>query len=419
MWDIDSSGVMSFEGKKAQELANEFGSPLYIYSKSKILENITSLTTAMGKYFPKFKVQYAVKANTNPHILKIIQEAGLGADCSSPVEAEIAKRVGFEMSESTYTGNFESQDDFKRAMATGMKLNLDDYHRLDDVLKIATPEVLSFRINPGIGRGGFEGIVTGGNDAKFGIPYEEVRTAYKHAIDRGIKRFGIHMMTGSNILEPFYFAEITQKLLYIIEENLLDLGIKFEYINIGGGLGVPYTKNEKPLDLDATFKQVSDVFHSKVKALGIGDPALVMEPGRFLVGNAGTLISTVTHIKKSYKNYMGLDSGMNTLLRPSLYGAYHEAVIDGKPGTGETAVRICGQICENSDIHPLERKFNNPQSGDLVAIRDCGAYGFVMSSNYNNRERAAEILIDQGVPRLIRRRETIDDIFDSVPDFDL
>ncbi len=419
MIDIKTNNEIEIDGYSVKDLAKEFGTPVYVYSKKQLLDNIDRLKSAVDKFFPDNRIQYAVKANTNPHILKIIQESGLGADCSSPVEALISKKINFPKERSTYTGNFESMDDFKVAIESGFILNLDDYHRLDDVLEVGRPEVLSFRINPGIGRGGFEGIVTGGNDAKFGIPYEEVKTAYKAAIDRGFTRFGIHMMTGSNILEPFYFAEITQKLLYIIEEHLLDLGIKFEFINIGGGLGIPYTDQEQPLDVEQTFKLVGDVFHQKVKDLGIGNPALMIEPGRFIVGNIGCLISEVTHIKNSYRNYLGIDAGMSTLIRPALYKAYHQIHINGRDENGEVPYRICGPICENSDIHPVDRYFNNPQKGDLAVIRNAGGYSFVMSSNYNNRPRPAEVLIDENGPRLIRKADSPEQVFNNVVDFSL
>lgn len=415
----DSNNRISIDGYSVEELAREFGSPIYVYSKKQLEKNITTLKSAVSKYFPNYRIQYAVKANTNPHVLKIVHAHDLGADCSSPIESLISQKLEFPKERSTYTGNFESMDDFKVACESGYIVNLDDYHRLDDLLKNGKPEVLSFRINPGIGRGGFEGIVTGGNDAKFGIRYEDVRIAYQEAIKRGFKRFGIHMMTGSNILEPFYFAEITQKLLYIIEEHLSDLNIEFEFINIGGGLGIPYTSQEEPLNVDQAFKLVSDVFHSKVKDLNIGNPALMIEPGRYIAGNIGTLISQVTHVKESYRNYLGIDAGMSTLIRPALYKAFHQVHINGKQENGEKAYRICGPICENSDIHPVDRYFDNPEAGDLAVIENAGAYSYVMSSNYNNRPRPAEVLIDENGPRLISRADQPEDIFRNVIDFEL
>ena len=413
----DGEGFLSVEGVSVSQLAKEFGTPLYVYSQDKIQENVARLQRALAANFSSYRIQYALKANSNPHIVRLLKEQGLGADCSSPVEAKLAQVVGFPMDRSSYTGNFESSCDFQIPLEAQMIINLDDYHRLEDLLAQGSPHVLSFRINPGIGRGGFEGITTGGNDAKFGIPYEKVRKAYQLAQKKGICRFGIHMMTGSNILEPFYFSEVTQKLLTIIEEYLYGLDLTLEFINIGGGLGIPYTFLERELDVEQTFKLVSDVFYPKVAQLNMGDPALVIEPGRYLVGNAGILLSRVTHVKESYRHYVGLDSGMSTLLRPSLYRAFHKIQLDGRIGLGKVPYQVCGPICENSDIHPYERFLPSPRQGDLVVIRDVGAYGFAMSGHYNNYPRPAEVLMAPQGPQLIREREGFKDIFHRVPHF--
>lgn len=421
MLNRDSNHHYDCNGIKLKDLAEQYGTPLYVYSADQIRNNISLLKEALEENFESYRIQYAVKANTNPHILNIVKETGIGADCSSPLELRLAKQVGFPMDRSTYTGNYESPEDLTRALESGINLNLDDYHRIDDLLKIGVPEFVSFRINPGIGRGGFEQIVTGGADAKFGFPYEKTREAYKKAKEAGVKRFGIHMMTGSNILEPFYFAEITQKLFTIIENSINDLGIELEFINIGGGLGVPYTPEEATLNLKQAFKMVSEVFKQQIPRLNIGNPEIALEPGRFLMANAGVLLSSITHVKHSYRNYIGIDGGMSTLLRPAMYKAYHEVNIDGEDQTQKTDSKylICGQICENSDIHPMERSFHNPKAGNLIIVENAGAYGFTMSSNYNNRPRPAELLIDGKEHKIIRIRETEEHVLKNVPDFEL
>ena len=420
MVKTSAQGNISVEGIPVGELVQTYGSPLYVYSERQIEKNVRQLKEAISSHFTHYHIEYALKANNNPHIVKVLRDQGLGADCSSPAEAKIAKLLDFPMERSTYTGNFESQEDFDIPLENAMTINLDDDQRLDLLLNRGkgTPPVLSFRINPGIGRGGFEGIVTGGNDAKFGIPYERCKQAYRMAQEKGFERFGIHMMTGSNILEPYYFAEITEKLLSIVEENLLPLGIELEFFNIGGGLGIPYTPEEKPLDIHKTFELVARAFHHKVKQWPIGNPSLVVEPGRYLVGNTGVILSEVTHIKKSYRSYLGLDSSMSTLLRPSLYKAFHSVLIDGRPHSSlGKPLWVCGQICENSDVHPQERLFDNPQPGDIAVIENTGAYGFTMSNHYNGRPRPAEVMITQQGPQLIRERESIDDLFQKVTPF--
>ncbi|MCY4643337.1 MAG: diaminopimelate decarboxylase [Bacteriovoracales bacterium] len=417
----DERGLMEVDGYPLTDLAREWGTPLYVYSKRQIEADATRLKKALGAHFDRFHISYALKANSNPHIVKILKDLGLGADCSSPAEALLAARMGFPTEKSIYTGNFESPQDLKVPLKNRMTINLDDHARAQNPFEDSPlPPVLSFRINPGIGRGGFEGIITGGADAKFGIPYEKCGEAYAWAKSLGIDRFGIHMMTGSNILNPFYFAEITGKLLSIIETHLCPLGIELEFINIGGGLGLPYSPEEKELDVEEVFRLVADVFHPKVERLSIGHPALAIEPGRYLVGRAGLLLSTVTHVKESYRTYMGLDSGMNTLLRPSLYGAYHPIHLDGKSQTNAVSPYwVCGQVCENSDLHPKARDLETPTPGDLAVMEYAGAYGFAMSSHYNGRPRPAEVLITEDGPELIREREEDGDIFLRVPHFSL
>jgi diaminopimelate decarboxylase len=394
---------------KIEELAENYGTPLYAYDKNKIIENYYKLVSSFRTYYNNVNIHYSVKANSNPAILKIFGELGSGVDCSSPIEIELARLAGFSNREILYTGNYESHDDLLTASADGIRINLDDINSLYRLLKIKTPEIISFRINPGIGRGGFEGIVTAGSDAKFGVPYEKAMIAYKTAMDAGIKRFGIQMMTGSNNLEPYYFAEIVDKLMNIAGNVFNILNIIPEYIDIGGGFGIPYSEGEEPLNTDMTAQLVCGLFVEKCLKYGFGSPELLLEPGRFLVANAGFLITKVTGLKDSYKKFAGVDAGMNTLLRPALYGAYHRFVA-AKQSDKQHHINICGQICENSDILASNIQIAELNEGDLIVIRDCGAYGFSMSSNYNNRPRAAEVLIDGDKSKLIRKRESLEDM---------
>lgn len=390
-------------------IAEEFGTPTYVYDKSQIEENYRKLHQAFRESCPGARIHYSVKANSNLHILKVFAELGAGADCSSPMEIMLAERAGFVRPKVLYTGNYESDADFA-AIPEDVQINFDDINSFRRLTKSRVPEVVSFRINPGIGRGGHEGIVTAGADAKFGVPYEKAILAYKIAQDAGAKRFGMHMMTGSNNLEPYYFAEIVDKLLTISGHIFPELEIKPEYFDIGGGFGVPYSDEESELDVELTAKLVGEIFREKCDKYGYGSPALLLEPGRFLVANAGYLVTRVTGVKSSYKTFVGIDGGMNALLRPALYGAKHRFFVVGKDGE-ELSANLCGQICENSDILLSGARMPKVEEGDLVVIRDVGAYGYAMSSNYNNRLRPAEVLVDHGAVRLIRRRETAEDIF--------
>lgn len=392
-----------------KELALDNGTPLYVYDKDVITNNYNKLAASFEKYYQRTKIHYSVKANSNINILSVFNDLGCGADCSSPYEVLLAKQAGFTDDRILYTGNYESLSDFSYLTGYNIKINLDDVTSFKRMSQVLNPEIISFRINPGIGKGGYEGITTGGTDAKFGVPYEKALHAYQLAQESGYKRFGIHMMTGSNNLEPYYFAQVVEKLM-MIAGNIFDkLGTIPEYVDIGGGFGIPYEDDEQELDIDLTAKLVSEVFQEKCHKYSFGEPELLMEPGRYLVGNAGWLISKVTGIKHSYKHFIGVDAGMSTLIRPALYGAKHRTYVYGKD-VPEWNVNLCGQICENSDIFAKNIFLPSVNEGDLIIMRDAGAYGFVMSSNYNNRPRPAEILIDNDKIKVIRRRETFEDM---------
>ncbi|MFA7325308.1 MAG: diaminopimelate decarboxylase [Candidatus Kapaibacterium sp.] len=398
-----------------KELAKEYGTPLYVYDKERFQNNYKRLNEAFIKHYENTKIHFSVKANSNINVLKVFNEMGCGADCSSPYEFLYAKKAGFTNDRILYTGNYESPEDLETVAREELMLNLDDITSFKRLQKINTPELVSFRINPGYGRGGFEGITTAGAEAKFGVPYEKAFEAYKLAKDSGVKRFGIHMMTGSNNLEPYFFAEIVDKLMMIAGDIFNELDIIPEYIDIGGGFGIPYNDGEEELNIEATGEKVARVFIENCDKYGFGRPKLILEPGRYLAGNAGYLVTSVTAIKESYKKFVGLDAGMNFLLRPALYGAFHRVRVYGKDDYTEK-VNLCGQICENSDIFAKNIMMPIVEEGDLVTFLDAGAYGYVMASNYNNRMRPPEILIDNDKHKLIRRRETIEDIFNLYPE---
>lgn len=398
-----------------KDIIKDFGSPVYVYDKNKFADNYNKINNAFKKYYENTQIHFSVKANSNINVLKIFKDLGCGADCSSPFEYLYALKAGFQKDKILYTGNYESPKDFETVAKENLMLNLDDISSFKRLAKYHIPELISFRINPGYGRGGFEGITTAGTEAKFGVPYEKAHEAYKLAKDAGVKRFGIHMMTGSNNLEPYFFAEIVDKLLLIARDVFKDLDIIPEYVDIGGGFGVPYYDGEDELDIEKTASLVSEVFSDRCKSYGFGQPKLILEPGRYLAANAGYLVTTVTAVKESYKKFVGLDAGMNFLIRPALYGAFHRMKVYGKHEE-EEAVNICGQICENSDIFAKNVKMPKMEEGDIVTILDSGAYGYVMASNYNNRMRPPEVLIDKDKVQLIRKRETVEDIFRLYPE---
>lgn len=398
-----------------KELAEEYGTPLYVYDQRLFESNYRKLKSALDKYYPNNAIHFSVKANNNLNVLKIFKNLGCGADCSSPIEFKFAKMVGFEKENILYTGNYESPSDLEEVAFANVKLNLDDINSFRRLSKINIPELISFRINPGIGRGGFEGITTAGSDAKFGVPYEKALDAYLEAKEAGVRRFGIHMMTGSNNLEPYYFAEVVDKLMMIAKNIFEKLGTQPEYIDIGGGQGVPYSDDESELNVDLMAKLISEVITERVEKYGWQYPKLILEPGRYLAANAGYLVSRVTGIKDGYKKFIGLDAGMGTLIRPSLYGAHHRLEIYGKSEPKEK-VNVCGQICENSDIFLKNYMLPIVEEGDLAIFRECGAYGYVMTSAYNSRLRPAEVLVSDDQHLLIKKRETLQDVLSLYPE---
>lgn len=382
----------------------KLGTPVYIYDLNKIKENCSNILKTFRKYYHQTEVHFAVKANSCPAVVKEIESSGLNVDCSSPFELLLSEKCGFSKDRIMYTGNYESPVDLDYATKKAGLINLDDISSFERLKKVKIPEIISFRINPGIGKGGFEGVVTGGVDAKFGVPYESTEEAYKKALDAGVKRFGIHMMTGSNNLEPWYFAEITDKLMHIAGKVFNKLGIIPEYVDIGGGFGIPYSDKEKEIDLDETARFITEKFIDASKKFGFGKPVLRLEPGRFITGNAGILVTKVTGKKSSYHNYLGVDAGMNSLLRPALYGATHRVDAPFVKKKALEGIDICGRICENSDIFSRNTMLPELKEGDVVVFKDAGAYGFVMSSIYNGRPQPAEIAIRNSDVIFIRKR---------------
>jgi diaminopimelate decarboxylase len=402
-------GVLFVEGCDVRELAERFGTPLYIYSENRIRTNYRRLLEAYRKHYPRFKAYYAVKANNNPAIVKVLASEGAGADASCVAEILMARAAGISSEEILYSGVYNTDADLRYAVDNGVQLNLEDVSQLDRLAGYRLPNLLSFRINPGVGGSGSEKLIFAGPDAKFGIIESDVERVYARAKELGVERFGIHMMTGSNILTEHYFEEVVERLLDIAGPIARRLGITFDFIDIGGSLGVPYRPEEEELDIERVAASVVKKLREKLVQYQMGEPLLVHEPGRYLVSDAGILLTRVTSIKEGYKRFVGLNAGMHTLLRPALYGAYHH-ILYAKDLNAlcDRPVHLVGQICENTDLFAKDRPLpHEVDLGDLFAILNVGAYGFCMSSQYNSQPRAAEVLVSKGRAELIRERETL------------
>ncbi len=411
----EENGRMSIDGCDLEQLADQFGTPLFVTSKRRLIENFDRLKSAFTKNFNNFEIKYAVKANSNPLIISILSGMGAGADVSNINELKLALAGGVPEDRIMLTSNNLKQSEIEDISDLGITINFDDIGPLER-MKGKIPGIISFRFNPGTGHGYFSGITTGGIGTKFGILEEGIFEAYRRAKALGIRRFGLHYMEGSGILDPEIFAKTFSRVLEVAVKIQDLLGINFEFIDCGGGLGVPYKPDEKPLDV---FR-VSDLLREQIdRADGKIDQQnlkLIIEPGRYLVADSTVLVGRVTNIKNSNGIFVGTDIGMSTLLRPALYGAYHEmSILNRSPSEKKIKASVVGPICETSDIIGKDMVLTNPKVDDLVIVYNAGAYGYSMSSQYNGNLRAAEIMISDGKPRLIRRRETFQDLTSTLP----
>ena len=406
---------MKINNANIKDIAIKFGTPLYVYDFNKIEDNVDRLKNAFKHSSLKSEIFYAMKANCHPSIIRLIAKKGLGMDCVSPGELQLAIDAGLPKNKILYTANYESEDELKFALESGVIINLDDINSFHRLARTGIPEFISFRINPGKGRGKFEQTTTGGIKAKFGVPFEKAIAAYKLAKESGVKKFGAHMMTGSGTLDNNHFPEMLDLLLSHLGKITKELGIKFEFIDIGGGFGIPYHPDEKSMNVNKVAQDCFNILEKGIKEYNLGNPVLTMEPGRFFVGDAGWLISKVNGIKESYKKFVGIDAGFNTLIRPALYNASHTIVVDGKENDiNREKVDVCGQICENTDILAYDYDLPKISEGDLLIFENTGAYGYVMSMPYNLRFRPAEVAIYNNKIYEITRRENIEDYYSRI-----
>jgi diaminopimelate decarboxylase len=389
---------IEINGFAASEIAEQHKTPVYVYDAEKIRSQYRQLSSAFQSNFGLSSINYAVKSNPNPHILSLLSKEGAGFDCASMVEMKAA--LNFTEPENIiYTAPFPPVEELEFAAEKGLTVNYNSVNAFERAENL--PERASFRIDPGIGKGDF-GLELGGG-SKFGVEEENAVEAYRKAKEAGVERFGIHMMTGSGVLEPEYFGRVTRKLAEIAERISEELDIKFEFIDIGGGLGVPYKPDEEPLDVAQVAENVSEALES----FDLGNPEVMMEPGRFLVSQSGYLITTVQDVLEKEKTYIGLDSGMHHFLRPMLYEAYHE-ITSAKPSEEKVNADIVGLVCENTDKFAEDREISNVEPGDQVVIHDVGAYGFAMASNWNTRPLPPELLVDSEVEVIRSAQEDLD-----------
>lgn len=394
------------------EVAEHFGTPFHIYDETGIKATGRRLIDVFAE-LNDFREYFAVKALPNPSILEIMRAMGFGFDCSSIPELVLSRQTGARGEEIMFTSNNTTEEEFAVAdEGGGCILNLDDLSLIAKVPHM--PELICFRYNPGESRTGNH-IIGNPVESKYGLTRDQLPVAFRRAQDRGVRRFGLHTMLASNELNYHYIVETADMLLRTIEWLTGKLGIRFEFINIGGGLGIPYRPDQAPLDLSAMAADITELFHQFEKRNGYM-PNLYMESGRYMTGPHGVLVTKAINRKEIYRVYIGVDACMSALMRPGLYGTYHHITVLGKSaGNQIETVDIVGSLCENNDKFAVQRQLPEINDGDLLLIHDTGAHGHSMGFNYNGRLRPQELLLrSDGTVELIRRAETVADYFTTL-----
>jgi diaminopimelate decarboxylase len=401
--------------EQTRSLCEKIQTPFHLYDEKAIRENARALKKAFS-HCEGFQEYYAVKACPNPYILKILSQEGFGADCSSGPELVLAEKAGITGERIMFTSNETPAEEYRLAKRLGAIINLDDITHIDFLdTACGLPELVCFRYNPGPLKEG-NAIIGKPEEAKYGLTREQLFSGYAELQKRGVKRFGLHTMVASNELNPDYFVE-TVRLLYGLAVELKEkLGIKLEFVNMGGGIGIPYKPDQKAVDLERVARGIEAAYEEIIRKNGLAPLKLYMESGRMITGPFGWLVTHAIHEKHIYREYIGLDASMADLMRPGLYGSYHHISVVGKEGSpAAETYDVVGSLCENNDKFAIQRKLPKIDVGDIVIIHDTGAHGRAMCFNYNGKLRSGEYLLrESGEVAEIRRRETIEDLFATI-----
>ncbi|MFO7869103.1 MAG: diaminopimelate decarboxylase, partial [Bacteroidales bacterium] len=363
-----------------------------------------------------FKEFFAVKANPNPYIVKLFSNIGFGTDCSSLAELEISDKVGVEGNDIMFTSNNTTAEEYKRARELNAIINLDDISHIPFLEEHAgIPDIISFRYNPGNLKAGND-IIGNPEEAKYGLTKNQLFDAYKTMKEKGVTRFGIHTMVASNELNNDYFIETAEIMFSLVAEISEKIGISFEFVNLGGGIGIPYEPNQNPVNIEYISSGIQKKYEEIIKGNNLQDLKIFLESGRYIAGPYGYLITRVQHFKETYRHYVGVDANMAHLMRPGIYGSYHHITVLGKENEPAThTYDITGSLCENNDKFAIQRILPKIEKNDILAIHDTGAHGHSMGFNYNGKLRSAELLLrTDGSVTPIRRTETLDDYFATI-----
>jgi diaminopimelate decarboxylase len=400
------NGQMIIGELRAVELVERFGSPLYVTDERAVRENYRNIRGAFKPYMP-VRVHYACKANAALAILRILQQEGSYIDAVSIGEVDTCLRAGFSPDRILYTGVNVSTKELQQLVARKVMINVDSLSELERLAEISTDVHISFRVNPQVGAGHHSHVVTGAKSTKFGVPKDLIVRAYDRALELGFIPFGLHAHIGAGVQDVAPFAEVTEVLVGIMNDIEQRLGLKLEVLDIGGGVGIPYKPEDRPMDLDAYAREVASRIKGRCSA-----KMVAVEPGRYIIADTTVLLTSVVDVKDTGdKRFCGVDAGFNTLIRPAFYGSYHHVAVANKfHHPNEFTYDIVGPICESGDFIAKDRQLPKVEEGDVIAVYDAGAYGFAMASQYNMRGKPREVLVKDDVASLIREAESTDDL---------
>ncbi|NLW78453.1 MAG: diaminopimelate decarboxylase [Ruminococcaceae bacterium] len=400
--------------KQLESIIAQYPTPFHIYDEKGIRATARSLLAAF-KWNPGFKEYFAVKATPNPAILKILKQEGCGVDCSSLTELMLAEACGFEGHEIMFSSNATPAEEYRYAAQLGAIINLDDITHIDFLEQAAgaIPQTICCRYNPGGDFTIHNQIMDSPKDAKYGMTREQLREAFLRLKAKGAEHFGIHAFLASNTLGGEYYPVLAGVMFEMAAWLQQETGVHIAFINLSGGVGIPYKPEDKPNDIAAIGRGVEAQFKAILAPAGMGDVAIFTELGRFMLGPNGHLVATAVHEKHIYKEYIGLDACAANLMRPAMYGAYHHITVAGKEDApADQLYDVTGSLCENNDKFAIDRMLPKIDIGDRIILHDTGAHGFSMGYNYNGRLRSAELLLrEDGSVELIRRAETPEDYF--------
>ena len=399
--------------EQIEKIAKEYPTPFYIYDEKGIRENARKLKKAFW-WNKGYKEYFAVKATPNPYILKVLQEEGCGTDCSSLTELMMSDKCGFKERDIMFSSNDTPAEEFKLARELNATINLDDITHIDFLKEVASiPKIISCRYNPG---GKFElgtDIMDNPGDSKYGMTKDQLIEAFKRLKELGVEEFGIHSFLASNTVSNEYYPALAKILFEVAVELKEKTGVHIGFINLSGGVGIPYTEDKEPNDIMVIGEGVRKVYEEVLVPAGMGDVSIYTELGRFMLAPYGALVTKAIHEKHIYKEYIGVDACAVNLMRPAMYGAYHHITVLGKENEPKDhKYDVTGSLCENNDKFAIDRMLPKIDMGDYLVIHDAGAHGFSMGYNYNGKLKSAELLLrEDGSVKQIRRAETPEDYF--------